>query len=429
MIRLSQWRPLLEQAKSGLARLRQSKFARQAAWLFVLNVISKGFGFFGSAYASRSLGPTNIGISGLVLATAQQVSLTYDGGFSVVGVRKIAADKENSRSIIETINTFQLGMALIASVLWMIFVWWLAPVNQRLVWSLGMVSLIFSATSIAFVFQGLEKLPIQTAIGAVGSILTAGAYFLFFSPGMFLGADLIVISAVGLLGVFAAWVIYFWLFGRLPVGRFHWGKLRGLLHESWRYWLLSVAVYFYSVFQIPLIVYLLGAHEAGIYRSAYAMAAGVELLFNSITALLLARMVNWKKMGLGVMWRRQGKLFLVFLMIGVPIVGILIFATPTIYSLLLGDAFQEGILVFQILIIGRLVVFLGQIYALGLVATGQDNKFLGGTLLGTVMSVSMNLLLIPKFGLIGAAGVSVTTEVLIHSYFFLVVREKVRYFR
>jgi O-antigen/teichoic acid export membrane protein len=68
-------------------------------------------------------------------------------------------------------------------------------------------------------------------------------------------------------------------------------------------------------------------------------------------------------MGLGVMWDRQAKLLLAFLIIGLPIVGILILVAPMIYSLLLGDAFKEGVLVFQILVVGRLVVFLGQIYS------------------------------------------------------------------
>jgi O-antigen/teichoic acid export membrane protein len=423
---LSEWRILIGASTNGLVRLRQSTFARQAAWLFVLNLISKGVGVFGSAYAARCLGPTNLGISGLVLATARPVMLTYDGGFNVVGVRKIAADKENSRSIIETINTFQLGMALIASAFWMILVFWLVPVNQRLVWGLGMPSLIFSATSIVFVFQGLEKLPIQTAIGTVSSLLIAGAYFLFFSPGMFLGADLIVGSAVGLLGALAAWVVYYRLFGRLPIGTIRLRELLDLLGESWRYWLLAVVVFFYTMFQIPLIAYLLGPTEVGIFRSALVLAAGVGLLFDSINSLLLARLVNWQKMGLDVMWHRQGTLLLVFLIIGVPISGVSILVAPVFYSLFLGNAFKAGILVFQILVVGRLVVFLGQIYAWGLVAAGQDNQFLGASVLGAVTSITMSVLLIPTFGLLGAACVSVVSEVLVHTYCYLAVRAKVR---
>ena len=122
MFSLSNLRALIDQVKIEFARIWQSNFARQAAWLLVFNVISKGVGFLGNAYAARSLGPINLGISALVLATVQQVMLIYDGGFSIVGVRKIAMDKENSRSVIETINTFQLSMALMVSVFWLIII-------------------------------------------------------------------------------------------------------------------------------------------------------------------------------------------------------------------------------------------------------------------------------------------------------------------
>ena len=422
---LSTWQTRISQIKSELSRLQHSGFVQNATWLVILTVVSKGIAFFGNAHAARSLGPINLGISALVLVTARQVMLVYDGGFNIVGVRKIAADKENSQVIIETINTFQLGMALIVSIIWVIIVLWLAPVNVRLVWALGMPSLIFSATSLFFVFQGLEKLPIQAAIGAISSLLTAGAYFIFFSPDMFLGADLIVISAVGLLGALAAWVIYYRMFGRLPIGKIRWPELLKLLRESWRYWLLAVLVYFYSIFQIPLISYFLGPREVGIFQSAFGLAIGVELLFSSINNLLLARLVNWQKMGLSVMWKRQATLLLVFLAIGLPIVVVLVLAAPAIYSLLLGDAFKEGILIFQILVIGRLVVFLGQIYAWGLVAIKQDNQFLFASMLGALFSVSMNLMLMPKYGILGAAVVSVLSELLVGTACFLFVRKHI----
>jgi O-antigen/teichoic acid export membrane protein len=114
------------------------------------------------------------------------------------------------------------------------------------------------------------------------------------------------------------------------------------------------------------------------------------------------------------------------LIIGLPVVVILIILAPTIYALFLGEAFKEGVLVFQILVVGRLVVFLGQIYAFGLVAVGQDNHFLGASLLGAAVSITLNLILIPKFGLLGAADVSVISEIIVHTYCYLVIRAKIK---
>jgi O-antigen/teichoic acid export membrane protein len=423
-INLSEWRTLIGQTKSGLVRLRQSKFARDAAWLFVLNLLSRGVGFFGTAYAMRSLGPVNVGISALIQVTVQQAALSFNCGFDVIAVRRIADDHGNTGVVTTTAVTFRLALAVIASLIWVI-VCYLVPESQRWVWLLGVPIMIAGAGSIGFVFCGQEKLPIQNAIGTGGVLLSAIAYFVFFRPNMFLGADLIVISIIGLTTMGVSWWMYHRLCGFWPVGQVVIGQLRLLFRESWRYWLLAVMVFFYSMFQFPLIAYLLGPRELGIFRSAFGLAAGVELLFNSINSLLLARLVNWQKMGLDVMWHRQTKLLFVFLIIGLPIVGILILAAPMIYSLFLGDAFKEGILVFQILVVGRLVVFLGQIYAWGLVAVGQDNQFLFASLLGAISSITMNLIVIPKYGIAGAAIVSVASEFLLVTTIFLFVRRHI----
>jgi O-antigen/teichoic acid export membrane protein len=429
VIDLSAFYPFIDQTKSKLVRLRQSNFARNAAWLLVLNLLSRGIAFFATAYAMRSLGPVNLGISALIQATVQQVALVSNCGFDTIAVRRIASDHGNTSVVTTTAVTFRLALAVLASFVWVIVCYLVIPKPQRWVWLMGALIMISGTGSITFVFSGLEKLPTQNAIGTGGVLLSAIAYFAFFHPGMFLGADLIVIASVGLATTGVSWWVYHRLLGFWPVGRVVFGQLRLLFRESWRYWLLAVIVFFYSVFQFPLIAYLLGPRELGIFRSAFGLAAGVELLFNSVNSLLLARLVNWKMMGLSVMWHRQKKLSLAFLIIGLPIVSILIFTAPMIYSLLLGGAFEEGVQIFQILVVGRLVVFIGQIYSWGLVAAGHDNQFLGASLLGAAMSVTMNLLLIPKFGLLGAAYVSVMSEVLVHMYCYLAVREKVRKLR
>lgn len=417
---------IIRQSKDKIFHLRQSSFARNAAWFLLLNLLSRGVGFFAVAFAMRCLGPVNVGISALIQTTAQQVALAFNPGFDTIAIRKIAADHGNANAVTKTVVTFRLALAVIASLIWVIGCYFVAPKTQFLPWLIGVPIMITGAGSIVFVFSGLEKLPIQSAIGTGGVLLAAIAYFAFFHPNMFLGADLIVVAIVGLGTMVVSWLFYHRMLGFWPVGLVTVQQLRLLLHESWRYWLLAVIVFFYSTFQFPLIAYLLGTHELGIFRAAFGLAAGVELLFNSINSLLLPRLVNWKKMGLDFMWHRQSKLLLVFLMIGLPVVVILIFLAPTIYTLFLGEAFKKGVLVFQILVVGRLVVFLGQIYAFGLVAVGQDNHFLGASLLGASASITLNLLLIPKYGLLGAAYVSVASEIIVHTYCYLVVRAKVK---
>ena len=420
-IRLS----LNSQARRVLSKLRSSQFARDAVLLLIVNTVSKAAGFFGMAYAARCLGPVNLGISAVVQTTAQQVALIYNGGFDTVAVRKIAADHKSCPPVTEAITFFRLCLALSASVGWVVFCYVAIPNEQRVAWLMGVPVMLISASNITFAFQGLERLPIQNGIGASSVLLSAAAYFVFFSPGMFLGADLIVVSAAGLFTVVVSWLAYFRIFRQWPIAKTGWRQVLSLLRESWRYWVLAVVVYFYSIFQIPLVAYLRGPREAGIFRSAYQMALGVWLLFNSINSLLLPRLVAWKQLGVGVMWRKQSRLLLVYPLLGVPPVAAIILVAPIVYRVLLGPDFIEGVLVFRILVAQMLVVFVGQIYAWGLTATGGDTQFLLATLLGALSNVTLNLLFTPIYGIVMTACISLLSDILVHSYCYIALRVKI----
>ena len=416
---------LCAQVKGGLGKLRRTQLARDAAWLLIFNLTSRAAAFFGIAYAARCLGPVNLGISAVVQTTAQQAGLAYNGGFDTVAARQIAADQKNCSAVTEAVILFRLCLAAVISVVWVIFTLTFIAGSYRLAWVMGAPLLLTTAASVVFAFQGLEKLPIQSAIGAGGALLSASAYFLFFLPGMFLGADLIVISSVGVVTVVGSWAAYYRLFRRLPIGKATWQQIFNLLRESWRYWILAVVIYFYSVFQIPLVAWLLGAREVGIFRSAFLMATALELFFNSINNLLLPRLVVWQQQGLQVMWRKQSRLLLIFVGIGFPTVTAAILAAPFVYRALLGPAFVRGVVVFQILAVGRLVVFLGQIFAWGLAATKQDTQFVLASLGGAISSVTLNIIFAPIYGIVGAAFVSLVSELIVHVSCYFALRSTV----
>lgn len=408
-----------------LKTLYSSQFVRDAVALLVLNTTARGIAFFGVAYAVRCLGPLKLGTSALVQTTSQQVALVYNGGFDIAAVRKIARDKDNAHLTTATVLSFRLSMALIVSAIWAVLCLILVSPANVPVWMLGVPLMLTGAGTLTFAFQGLEKLPIQNAITAGSALLTAVSYFVFFKPGVFLGADLVVTASLGAMACAFSWYVYHSIFGKWPLIRVRWADLLPLLQESRHYWALAIVIYFYSVFQIPLIARLVGPHDAGIFRSAFLLAGGLELLFNSVNSVLLPRLVAWSKSGVSALWRQQLRLLAIYLALGLPLVAVLFTTAPVVYRLVLGRDFIEGVGVFQVLIFGRLTVFVGQIYAWGLAAIGRDRQFLSATAIGALLSITLNLILIPRYGTIGAAYVSVGCELFIHAYCFCSFRNAV----
>lgn len=356
------------------------------------------------------------------MATVAQVSLGFNGGFDTVAVRKIATDRQSAGEITAAVIAFRMGVALVAACLWVAVVLLIPGLQYRSIWLFGALLLVLSAAGTGFVFSGLEKLPIQTAIGTGGALLTALAYFVLFRPGIFLGADLVLGVGVALITTAFSWVACRRILGQWPLRRTQLHYVRSLVQEGWRYWIAAIVGYLYSAFQIPLVVYILGAHEGGLYRTAFTMAAAIELLFGSINSLLLPRLIAWKDVGGDFLRRRQGNFFAVSLAIGIPPVAILVFAAPYIFQTMLGSEFARAIPVFQILAIGRLVVFCTQIYPFTLVAMGRDTSLLLMSITSAVLSVSLGTVAAGMYGIAAVAMVAVFAEAFVGFTCFVLSR-------
>lgn len=417
--------------KTFIAAIKKSKFANDAIRLFVINLAGRALLFFANIYAAKCLGPVNLGISAQILAIVQQASLAYNGGLDTVVVRKIAVDETHAKLLFLTVVSFRLIVAVFVAVVWVIFTFIIVNEdNLRVAWLLGAFLLVMGSLNISFLYQALQRLPIQAVFGTLVSVMSAAAYFYLFYSDIFVGADLMVVAFSMAISNAALWGYYFKFLvttqtGTSIVWRSMLYLLRDLLKKSWRYWALAVIVFSYSTLQIPLIGYFLGDYEAGIFRSALFMAAGVELFFNSITSLLLPKLTVWSKSGLNYMWQRQTQLLKIFMLIGLLPILILIALSEFIYTTFLGAQFINGIVIFQILLIGRFVVFLGQIYAWGLAATHQDAQFLYSSIFGAVTSIALSIIFVPSFGIISAAIISVISEIIVHFSCFIFMRLRV----
>lgn len=402
-----------------VTKIRTSKFSRDAFIMFILNLIMKILGFFGTAYSLRCLGPINVGVSATIQAYAQQATLLFNGGFDIVAVRKIAHSPEDCNQITKSIIGFRIILSIMIVFAWIMICAVLFQGRVLMTWSLGGFIILFSAMGLTFAFQGMEKLPVTVMISAIAVIFSTTSFFVFFRPDMPLGSDLIVIVGALIVSNALSIVAYSYHFKSSPFGKIDLHLVRSLFKDSWYYWALALVTFSYTTFQIPLINYFLGSENAGIYRSSFALAYGVEMIFNSINSLLLPRLVSWKKQSIAMLWNKQKQLFKIFVLIAAFVCFGFAFSASTLYYLFLGKNFIGGDRIFQILVFGRGIVFVGQIYAWGLVALELDRIFLLISTVGALASITLNIFLVPIYGLAAAAFISLAVELFIHFAFFL----------
>jgi O-antigen/teichoic acid export membrane protein len=418
--------------RSLFETLAASPVPRSAFRALLFNLASSALLLLGNAYAARSLGPTNLGVGAQVLAMVQQASLAFNGGLDHVAVRLIAAHQEPPAAVARSVLSFRFVMAVALACVWSVIALLVLPPGAvRAAWLMGAVLLVVTSLQLPFLFQAVEQMPRFAAFSAMSSLLVAVTYWLTFHPGMPAGSDLVVMACVG---VFSASVIVALSFRmvNLPYRTLLTGwsdsiaLLRRLLAQSWRYWILAVLIFIYSVLPVLLVGHLRGDAAAGILRIGLVLAGGLELLFSSINSLLLPRLVQWHQEGNDVLRARQGQLLKTHVTLGLAVAVVTLLAAPWVFRRFLGPEFLPGLAPFLVLAMARVVVFVGQIYAWTLVALRLDAQLLYATCCGAAISLLLNLLLIPRFGVMGAAYASLVAEVVIVSLAFLWQRQHVR---
>jgi O-antigen/teichoic acid export membrane protein len=343
-------------------------------------------------------------------------------------VRVVAGGQESAAATGRAVLTFRLLMALLLAVAWVI--WVLAtydPGPVRTAWLLGAPLLVLASVQLSFLFQAVDRLPRWAALTALSSSLLAVSYGLFFHPGMPVGADLWVTVGVGtvvagfsigqglrLAGLRGADLARGWRDSGVVISR--------LLAQSWRYWVLALLVFVYTAFPVVLVAHMQGDAAAGILRVCLQFAAGLEVVFASINSLLLPRLVHWQREGNDALWANQRRQLGSHVLVGFAALLVAGAAAPFVFGTFLGPQFQAGLVPFLVLAAGRVVVFVGQVFAWGVVALRLDGALLGATFCGALCSLALNFALVPRYSLLGAAMAALVAEVVIVSLCFMIQR-------
>jgi O-antigen/teichoic acid export membrane protein len=164
--------------------------------------------------------------------------------------------------------------------------------------------------------------------------------------------------------------------------------------------------------------------DVGIYHTAFklSMFAAVALMsINSIAAPKFAEMFGKDDMeGLKKVVHQSTKMIF---WTSVPLVTIF-FIFPEFFLGLFGEEFKIGVAAFIFLSCGRLISsFSGSVGNI-LQMTGNQNIYAKILLFGAILNVALNLILIPKYGINGAAIASMSSLIVWNLSMVLVVKKK-----
>jgi polysaccharide transporter, PST family len=372
---------------------------------------------------SRHFGPQRFGLLAVGLALVRVFAVVATFGLDRVVVRHLVDREEQTPAIVRAAFCLKLGIAFLSylTMLGFIFTFERGDTLLLAIAALAGGGLICQAGdtfdyafqaqgrfALSFVGRGLPIL-LSTAL-KMGAILL-NAPLLFFAAletveGAIIATALFVVyrrtipsSRSASLGSTIAW--------------------RRLLLEGLPLLLGALGVMIYMRSDIVMLGKMAGYQTAGIYAAASQISEACALLPLALMPALFPILVRWRRLGLEPYRRRFEGLFLAALVTGLVFSLTLTFSARIFVNASFGANYLSAANV--LVVHGWTIVFV----FLGIVQSGYEITegltWLGTskTFAGALLNISLNLLLIPRYGAIGSAiatlGAQICSSVLLNA--------------
>lgn len=389
------------------------------SWMFAEQVLRIIAGLFVGIYVARYLGPEQFGVYSYAAAFVALFGAIARLGLDSIVVRDLVNYPEERDVYLGTAFWLKLVGALVTLGLLAIAVQFTSNDATTTIYIFIIASgLVFQAFDVVdFHFQSrvlskyvaLSKL-IQLALSSVLKL-----YFIFIQADLFW---FVMVSLVDQISLAFSLAIAYW---RQKIGSFfgHFslGTAKVMLKNAWPLILSGIAISVYMRIDQIMVKEMLGEREVGLYSAAIRLSEAWYFVPVIITASIFPAIVNAKKISQVLYHQRLQRLCTLMTWLAIAVALPMTFLSDWLVSLLYGHHYQEAGGVLAIHIWGAVFVFLGVASGGFFTVENLAKKTFYRTMWGAISNVFFNLVLIPRYGINGAAMATVLSQ-FIANYFY-----------
>jgi O-antigen/teichoic acid export membrane protein len=182
-----------------------------------------------------------------------------------------------------------------------------------------------------------------------------------------------------------------------------------LLKDSWPLVLSGLAIALYMRIDQIMIKEMLGEREVGIYTAAVRLSEAWYFIPLIIANSLFPAIANAKKISNKLYYTRLQRLYTLMLWSAIIVAVMMTFLSSRVITSLYGQAYSEAGGVLMIHIWAGIFVYLGVASGSWFLAENLQKYSSINTLIGAITNVILNLILIPIWGIYGAATATVVS--------------------
>jgi len=384
-------------------------------WLVGAEGVSKLLKIVLIIYVARILGAVNYGMFAFSLAFVTLFATFFDLGLGLIVTREFS-HKEGKKE--EFLAIFSLKILLGIVVLFLIFIgsFFISqdPIVRKTIWILGIYIMTTDLSGIIFAFfRSRQQMEHESWMKTL-------QVFMETSIGLFVILNFPSIQNLGYSYLFAGSItlfvaLLFFYFKVFPL-KFYCNKSiwKKFLKMSWPIALVGVFATIYSQIDSVMMGYWGQIIETGWYNAAYRLVRMVMIPATLVGASFFPALSKTFKESKKEEFQKIGDYqmqIIIFFAIPVTVGGVVL--APKIVDWIYGQTYSSAILAFQILIVMAGFAFFSNLFNSILIAAKKQKNLSIIIFSGAVLNVILNILLIPRYTLYGAAISTLITMILI----------------
>jgi O-antigen/teichoic acid export membrane protein len=381
------------------------RYFANTSWLMGHRVLSMVVALFVGVYVARYLGPERFGLlsyaGSFVGLFAALATLGLDG----IVVRELVKTPERSDELLGTSFWLKAGGAIL---MWIGIATAIPFTHNDTQTNILIIiiafAVIFQAFNVIdFNYQAEVKskyVVYARLVSLVISSVTKLVLVWFAAPLVWFACVFLLDAVVLAIGLTA---MYLKNTGKVWYCKWKWQTAKELLKDSWPLILSGMVISIYMKIDQVMIKEMLGAEEVGIYAAAVSLSEAWYFIPVAITSSVFPAIINAKKQGEELYYQRLQKLYDLMVWLAVAIALPTTFLAPWVIRVLYGEAFLPAAGVLSIHIWAGVFVFLGCANGRWIVAENLQYIATIRSAAGATVNVALNIALIPKYGINGAA--------------------------
>jgi O-antigen/teichoic acid export membrane protein len=380
-------------------------------------------------YVSRVLGPSGIGVVSFAVSLTTIFALIGSLGIPIYGIREVAKvkdDKVKLSKVFSELFVIQTSWMLIT--LSFYYFWLLFTdtfINENIIKYVSFLHIFALISMFNWFFQGIENYRFITIINFIIKFLLLILLYVLVKKE---DEYWIYYTLIAVTTVFGAIISLIYAFKFI---NFKFRKLNFRKHFKPILFLFStqLAIGIYINLDIVFLNYFSTEYQVGLYAPASRLIKIILILVTSLGTVLIPKISLYLKEGK----IEESKAIITkslqfILIITLPITFLLLCLSEEIIFIFAGEkfAYSSSLLILLIPII--FLIGLSNVFGLQiLVPSNKEKKLMIAVIIGAVISVVLNLILIPKFEAKGAAYTIIVTELVITVITFYFARNEMKF--